>query len=58
MSEKRSAENGRTWRDYCKHYGSCQIVGNDRCSVPDDPAYVAAMEARYPSVIPPGGDHA
>lgn len=43
----------RTWRDYCKHNGPCRIVGSDRCSMPDDPAYIAAMEARYPRVIPP-----
>lgn len=48
-------EFAQTWRDYCKHNGPCQIVGSDRCSVPDDPAYIAEMELRYPAATA-GGD--
>lgn len=34
------------WRDYCKHYGPCLPGRGDLCTAPDDPAYIAEMEAR------------
>lgn len=51
-----TTEKPRTWRDYCKHNGPCVVAGEDRCTVPDDPAYIAAMESRYPPVKPGGSD--
>lgn len=38
-----------TWRDFCKHYGPCEMTSGDKCKTPDDPAYIAKMESRLPS---------